>query len=65
MCCGLASITRYPVAGLLNAHNKDRVLAMCDLAVALYQGRKCAELDVVDVTKDDLVSCITGARGTG
>ncbi len=53
------------VAVLLITHNMDRVLAVCDQAVVLYQGRKCAEVDVADVTKDDLVSYITGARSTG
>lgn len=53
------------VAVLLITHNMDRVLAVCDQAVVLYQGRKCAEVDVADVTKDDLVSYITGARTTG
>lgn len=53
------------VAVLLITHNMDRVLAVCDQAVVLYQGRICAEVDVPDVTKDDLVSFITGARSTG
>lgn len=53
------------VAVLLITHNMDRVLAVCDQAVVLYQDRKCAEVNLADVSKDDLVSYITGARGTG
>ena len=53
------------VAVLLITHNIDRVLAVCDQAVVLYQGRKSAEVDVADVGKDDLVSFITGAREAG
>jgi len=52
------------VAVLLITHNMDRVLAVCDQAVVLYQGRKCAEVDVAGASKDDLVSYITGARST-
>ncbi|WP_420436518.1 ATP-binding cassette domain-containing protein [Candidatus Poriferisocius sp.] len=61
----IANMRDQGVAVLLITHNMDRVLAVCDKAVVLYQGRKCAEVDVPDVTKDDLVSFITGARGTG
>ncbi|WP_420638354.1 hypothetical protein [Candidatus Poriferisocius sp.] len=47
---------------LLITHNMDRVLAVCDQAVVLYQGRVCADVSVGDVDKDELVSYITGAR---
>lgn len=50
------------VAVLLITHNMDRVTEVCDRAVVLRQGRKTAEVDVCDVTKDDLVAYITGAR---
>ena len=60
----IATMRDQGVAVLLITHNMDRVLAVCDQAVVLYQGRKCAEVAVPDVTKDDLVSFITGARGT-
>ncbi len=50
------------VAVLLITHNMDRVTAVCDQAVVLRQGRKAAEVTVTDVTKDDLVAYITGAR---
>ena len=58
----IANLRNQGVAVLLITHNMDRVLAVCDQAVVLYQGRKRAEVDVADVTKDDLVSYITGAR---
>ena len=50
------------VAVLLITHNMDRVTAVCDNAVILRQGRKAAEGEVGDVTQDDLVTFITGAR---
>lgn len=50
------------VAVLLITHNMDRVFAVCDEATVLYQGKKRAEVSVADVSKDDLVSFITGAR---
>lgn len=50
------------VAVLLITHNMDRVMAVCDRAVVLRQGRIAAEADVSEVTKDDLVAYITGAR---
>lgn len=50
------------VAVLLITHNMDRVTAVCDRAIVLRQGRKTAEVDVGEVTKDDLVAYITGAR---
>ncbi|MXW62378.1 MAG: sugar ABC transporter ATP-binding protein [Acidimicrobiaceae bacterium] len=52
------------VAVLLITHNMDRVTAVCDQAVVLYQGRKTAEVAVNDITKDDLVAFITGTRKT-
>ncbi len=53
------------VAVLLITHNMDRVIAVCDRAVVLRQGRTAAEVDVSSVTKDDLVAYITGAREDG
>ncbi len=52
------------VAVLLITHNMERVTAVCDKAIVLRQGRKSAEVDVKDVSKDDLVAYITGARTT-
>ncbi len=52
------------VAVLLITHNMDRVTAVCDTAVVLRQGRKTAEVQVSEVTQDDLVAFITGARTT-
>lgn len=49
-------------AVLLITHNMDRVSSVCDRAVVLRQGRKTAEVSVGDVTKDDLVGFITGAK---
>ena len=49
-------------AVLLITHNMDRVSEVCDRAVVLRQGRKTAEVAVSDVTKDDLVAYITGAK---
>ncbi len=49
-------------AVLLITHNMDRVSEVCDRAVVLRQGRKTAEVAVGDVTKDDLVAYITGAK---
>lgn len=63
----LALITNLRDAGiavLLITHNMDRVTAVCDQAVVLYQGRKTAEVTVSDVTTDDLVAFITGTRAT-
>ncbi len=51
------------VAVLLITHNMDRVTAVCDYAVILRQGRKVAEVNVKDITKNDLVAHITGAEG--
>lgn len=53
------------VAVLLITHNMDRVTAVCDTAVVLRRGRKTAEVDVGEVTQNDLVAFITGARTTG
>jgi len=50
------------VAVLLITHNMDRVTAVCDTAVVLRRGRKTAEVDVGEVTHNDLVAFITGAR---
>ena len=50
------------VAVLLITHNMDRVTEVCDRAVVLRQGRKTVEVEVGDVTKDDLVAYITGAK---
>ena len=50
------------VAVLLITHNMDRVAAVCDNAVILRQGRKAAEVEVGEVTQDDLVAFITGAK---
>lgn len=50
------------VAVLLITHNMDRVIEVCDDAVVLRRGRKTAEMHVGDVTKDDLVGFITGAK---
>lgn len=52
------------VAVLLITHNMDRVAQVCDDAVVLRQGRKAAEVRVDQVTKDDLVAFITGAKTT-
>ncbi|MYD34624.1 MAG: sugar ABC transporter ATP-binding protein [Acidimicrobiales bacterium] len=49
-------------AVLLITHNMDRVSEVCDRAVVLRQGRKTAEVAVGDVTTDDLVAYITGAK---
>ena len=58
----IRSLRDAGVAVLLITHNMDRVTEVCDRAVVLRQGRKTAEVDVGDVTKDDLVAYITGAR---
>ena len=52
------------VAVLLITHNMERVIDVCDHAVVLRQGRKTAEAAVDEVTKNDLVAFITGARAT-
>lgn len=53
------------VAVLLITHNMDRVTAVCDNAVILRQGRKAAEVEIGQVTQDDLVAFITGAKTWG
>ena len=58
----ILSLRDADVAILLITHNMDRVTAVCDNAVILRQGRKAAEVDVGQVTKDDLVAFITGAK---
>jgi len=58
----IRSLRGAGVAVLLITHNMDRVTEVCDRAVVLRQGRKTAEVNVGDVTKDDLVAYITGAR---
>lgn len=58
----IVSLREAGVAVLLITHNMDRVVAVCDNAVILRQGRKAAEASVHQVTKDDLVGFITGAR---
>ncbi|MCY4067806.1 MAG: ATP-binding cassette domain-containing protein [Acidimicrobiaceae bacterium] len=50
------------VAVLLITHNMERVISVCDRAVVLRQGRKAVEVEVSEVTKDDLVAYITGAQ---
>lgn len=50
------------VAVLLITHNMDRVVQVCDEAVVLCRGQKVAEVSVGDVTIDDLVGYITGAK---
>ena len=58
----IRSLRDAGVAVLLITHNMDRVTEVCDRAVVLRQGRKTAEVNVSEVTKDDLVAYITGAR---
>ena len=58
----IRSLRDSGVAVLLITHNMDRVTEVCDWAVVLRQGRKTAEVEVGDVTKDDLVAYITGAK---
>jgi simple sugar transport system ATP-binding protein len=40
----------------------QHVVETCDRAVVLYQGRSVADVAVSEVTKEDLVSLITGAK---
>ena len=58
----IRSLRDSGVAVLLVTHNMERVTEVCDRAVVLRQGRKTAEVEVGDVTKDDLVAYITGAK---
>ena len=61
----IRSLRDSGVAVLLITHNMERVTAVCDRAIVLRQGRKIADVDVGEVTKDDLVAYITGARTDG
>ncbi|GLX79789.1 sugar ABC transporter ATP-binding protein [Thalassotalea insulae] len=54
-------ISSQGVAVLLISHNMQHVKDTCDRAVVLYQGTSVADVCVNDVTKEDLVSLITGA----
>ena len=58
----ILALREAKVAILLITHNMDRVTQVCDNAVILRQGRKAAEVEVSQVTKDDLVAFITGAK---
>ena len=58
----IRSLRDSGVAVLLITHNMERVTAVCDRAIVLRQGQKIADVDVGEVTKDDLVAYITGAR---
>jgi simple sugar transport system ATP-binding protein len=40
----------------------QHVVEICDRAVVLYQGSSVADVAVSDVTKEDLVGLITGAK---
>lgn len=60
----IVALREAGVAVLLITHNMERVTEVCDQAIVLYQGRKTAEVAVDEVTKDDLVSFITGAKRT-
>lgn len=55
-------ISSQGVAVLLISHNMQHVVETCDRAVVLYQGRSIADVAVPDVTKEDLVGLITGAK---
>ncbi|ATD01196.1 MULTISPECIES: ATP-binding cassette domain-containing protein [Pseudoalteromonas] len=55
-------ISSQGVAVLLISHNMQHVIDTCDRAVVLYQGQSVADVSVCDVTKEDLVSLITGAK---
>lgn len=55
-------ISSQGVAVLLISHNMQHVVETCDRAVVLYQGRSVADVAVPDVTKEDLVGLITGAK---
>ena len=58
----ITNLREQGLAVLLITHNMEQVLSVCDQAVVLYRGKKCAEVKVSDVTIDDLVAYITGAR---
>lgn len=55
-------ISSQGVAVLLISHNMQHVVETCDRAVVLYQGESVADVAVADVTKEDLVGLITGAK---
>jgi len=55
-------ISSQGVAVLLISHNMQHVVETCDRAVVLYQGRSVADVAVSEVSKEDLVSLITGAK---
>ncbi len=55
-------ISSQGVAVLLISHNMQHVVETCDRAVVLYQGSSVADVAVPDVTKEDLVGLITGAK---
>jgi len=55
-------ISSQGVAVLLISHNMQHVVETCDRAVVLYQGSSVADVAVADVTKEDLVGLITGAK---
>ncbi|ATC96521.1 ATP-binding cassette domain-containing protein [Pseudoalteromonas tunicata] len=55
-------ISSQGVAVLLISHNMQHVVETCDRAVVLYQGESVADVAVADVTKEDLVALITGAK---
>lgn len=55
-------ISSQGVAVLLISHNMQHVVETCDRAVVLYQGESVADVAVEDVSKEDLVSLITGAK---
>ena len=54
-------ISSQGVAVLLISHNMQHVVETCDRAVVLYQGTSVADVAIPDVSKEDLVSLITGA----
>ena len=55
-------ISSQGVAVLLISHNMQHVVETCDRAVVLYRGESVADVAVSDVTKEDLVALITGAK---
>ncbi|OKY27374.1 MULTISPECIES: ATP-binding cassette domain-containing protein [Thalassotalea] len=54
-------ISGQGVAVLLISHNMQHVSETCDRAVVLYQGTSTADVSVKEVSKEQLVSLITGA----
>lgn len=55
-------ISSQGVAVLLISHNMQHVVETCDRAVVLYQGESVADVAVDEVSKEDLVALITGAK---